>query len=752
MSNYFRSPWVVALIFLLIAAGLCLSYEFYLASSIRPDYSPTIRGRDGQLLRVDLNSNDQYVLPIRGSVPTSIRQAVIAVEDERFWYHPGVDPIAVIRATWQNVTHEGIKSGASTITMQLARMLYPADRTYWNKFRESVRALMIELQYSKREILKAYLNRLPMGGNRRGIETGARYYFDRSAGGLRFDQAAVLTGIPKNPNLFHPVEEPGNALSRRDFVLGTMAEVYRWSKETLQTVRSREMEATRNPFPHRAPHFTSALRSMKPGESVRGTLDPNIQNQVTDLTNRAHDRLNQRGINHLAVVVLDNESRDILGYEGSGDFYDTTAGRIQGPLIRRSPGSALKPFLYALGIENHSLNPKQRLIDVPVRYSGFRPENFDRTFNGMVTVRRALRGSLNIPAVRYLREVGISNFHRFLEQGPLSLRKEASYYGLGLTLGGAEVRLLQLTNAYASFGDRGRYKPVSWTRSDDPPDSKAWFSPETSHLITTMLGTNHIDGLNLPVALKTGTSAGRRDAWTIAFNSEYTVGVWTGNFNYSNSRFLVGKRAAKPIALKIMRGIHSGGEGQSFQEPDDLEKRRVCSLSGQPPTQHCPDTEWALVPEDQPSGTTCPIHKQVLVSENTPWSHCAYCRPEQARSTVKADYPPVLHNYLREGGQLTNQVPPHDPDCPFSHSQTSLSLIEPGDNTTYWKQGDSKVPVQPASGDSDRRLHLFHNQVYIGQIESGQTRWLSPSEGPHTITVVDRSGRTTTQHFKVKTP
>ncbi len=753
-----RGKWL-AIIFLL-AGGLTLLIsgllwiEINLTTTIAPSPSPRIYARDGTLIRADLNDSEEYLFPLPTTeIPQSVQRAIIAAEDRRFWSHPGVDPLAVLRATYQNLRHGQIKSGASTITMQLARMLQPAPRTFSSKLRETLRAIIIEIRHSKEDILRAYLNRLPVGGNLRGIQTGARYYFNRPASALSHDQAALLAAIPRSPRELNPLRNPRPARQRRNFVLSQAARYYNWSADVLTALKERPLTAEAHPFPHIAPHFTDVIRAQMPEASLRSSLDLRKQRRVEKIVNSALDRLHNRGIQHLAVVVLDNQNREILAYEGSGNFYaEGTESQVQGPLALRSPGSALKPFLYALAIDENHLTPERRLIDVPTRYSSFRPENFDRDFYGLISARQALRGSLNIPAVRLLREVGVERFHKFMRQAGFQLSGPSERYGLGLALGGGDVTLLNLTNAYASLADKGRYKPVRWLYSAGSETSKTSLtSPESAYLVTDMLGRDHLDEFKLPASLKTGTSTGRRDAWTVVYNPRLTVGVWTGNFNRRSSQALIGRQTAKPIARRIMRALHPGGTGPSFQKPEGFVEREVCAISGRPASPHCPDTIKTLAPADQPAGPTCNLHKQVLVSEDSPYSYCAACAPDDAESQVFADYPPLLKQHLASRGRLTNQLPPHHPDCPYHQESDDLRLVDPGDETIYWHSGEARVPVLAAGGQK-QNLHLFKNEDYLGQIESGENHWLSPSPGEHEITVLDSHGRSKTHRVLVKDP
>jgi penicillin-binding protein 1C len=440
-----------------------------------------VSDRHGQPLRFFLPADERWRFPVRlAEMPPELPRALVASEDRRFYRHPGVDPVAVARAAWSNVRSGEIVSGASTIPMQVARMAEPrrrTRRTLASKLRESFRAFQLERRLSKDEILEVYLNLTPYGGNVEGVGAAAWFYFGKETDQLSLGEIALLTALPRAPAGYDPTVHPRAARAARDRVLAQLAARGVFPRSEIAAARRQPVPRTRRRPPFAAPHFTEMAASQLPGEPrLRTTLDRRTQEIAESQVARRIRELRDQGIGNAAVVVLDNETRAVRALVGSAGFRETYfEGQVNGATARRSPGSTLKPFLYAMAIDQGRVLPDSYLLDVPTDFAGYVAENYDDRYRGRVTVREALVQSLNACAVRLLARVGLPEFQRLLVRGGLAtLDREAGSYGLPLILGAGEVRLLDLANLYASLAEEGVYRPVRLT---EPATPEALTSP-----------------------------------------------------------------------------------------------------------------------------------------------------------------------------------------------------------------------------------------------------------------------------------
>jgi penicillin-binding protein 1C len=435
-----------------------------IAAAKRRQASTLVLDSEGHLLRPFLGEDQTWLFWVGlDEVSPHLIEATIAVEDERFYRHPGVDPIAVMRAAWTNLRSRRTVSGASTITMQVMRLLERRPRTLCNKAIESFRALQMERILSKKEILEIYFNLAPYGGNLVGPETASLSYFGKHARDLTLGEAALLAGLVQSPSRFRPDRHAERAQRRRDHVLERMQTCGCISREQLEVGLKETVALTpRIPFPFEAPHLAEMLHRRNASETVlRTTLDRRIQTLAETAVREGVDSLRHEGISNGAVVVIENETAAVRALVGSCNFFsEEDLGQINGATAARSPGSALKPFIYALAFDEGLITPKSILADVPANYTGYEPQNFDHLYRGPVTAREALCASLNMPAVGLLGRVGQKRCYSLLKElGLTTLRQDADRYGLSLALGSAEVNLLELTNAYSTLARLGESRP-----------------------------------------------------------------------------------------------------------------------------------------------------------------------------------------------------------------------------------------------------------------------------------------------------
>ncbi len=520
--------------------------------------SPRVTDCSGSDLMVLVSEQQQWCMPVEyDQICNYVIDATIAVEDSRFYDHCGVDFTAVIRAVWQNVTHMRVVSGASTLTMQICRMIDDRPRTLKSKAIESFRARQLEKIRDKRAILTTYLNYAPYGGNIRGVEAASLMYFSKRASELSIAESAFLAGLPQAPAAYNPYKHLSRAIERQQFVLLRMYECNRIDREQYETALAEKIEI--NPIERKmtAPHAAwLALRQKKHGGKT--TINNSIQSQVEEICGRYQDEL--PGESEVAIVVIDIEKSAVVAMVGSGDVDDPKDGQVNGAVARRSPGSTLKPFIYAMAFEQNRLSPESMLYDVPISIAGWTPSNFDKKFYGELPASEALRKSLNIPAIWVAKCMGAGNCYELLRNLGIQFSSDIEQRsGLSFIVGGCEVSLLELTNAYAVFGRGGVYSSCC-LYEDQQRVTRKIFAQGVCDNINEILssksrvpgGLANVELDNMPwFTWKTGTSSSRRDAWSIGHNKKYAIGVWVGKFSGSGRYEYVGAKAAEPLLSRL---------------------------------------------------------------------------------------------------------------------------------------------------------------------------------------------------------
>jgi penicillin-binding protein 1C len=562
---------------------------------IAPVQSIELLDRHGQPLR-ELRVDERFSRPLRyDEIPRNVVRAMLAAEDKRFFSHSGIDLLATARAAWSNGRHGRVTSGASTITQQLVKQAEPRPRTLRTKLIEAVTALRLEQVWTKEKILAAYLNRIDFGNLNVGIASAATYYFGKPLSDLSDAEAALLAGLPKNPRRLNPHVASGAAKRRQQIVLRRMQEIG-WLEDERAFDEPLRLRPPRRVF--RAPHFVDlVLRSSGTGFPPVTTLDLGLNDFVESTVRDQLARLRPQDVRNAAVVVIDNASGDVLALVGSEDYFAPGTGQVNGAWARRSPGSTLKPFTYLLALERGA-TPATIVADVPAVFASatgaYRPENYNHRCYGPVSYRHALGNSLNIPAVRVLAAIGGAPVlaERLRAWGITTLDKCAPEYGLGLTIGNAEVRLIELTNAYAALARGGVYRP--WRLVPGPVERFAQHSTLNTQpaawLIADMLadnsarmlafGANSALRFDFPVACKTGTSTDFRDNWAMGFTPEFTVGVWVGNFDGSPMREVSGVTGAAPILHTIFEHLRATRGTSWYERPASIVEREVHPITG----------------------------------------------------------------------------------------------------------------------------------------------------------------------------
>ncbi len=633
------------------------------------------------------------------NLPPVIVAATLAAEDRRFWSHPGVDPVAIARALRQNLLEGTVVEGGSTITQQVAKLLLnrrspKRARGVREKIREAVLALRLEHRFDKQEILGLYLNLAAYGNQIVGVGRASRSYFGSEPSMLTSAQAAFLAGLPQRPSGYNPFRNRTQAIARQLTVLRRMQSAGALSPDGVREARAERLRFSRTASPFLAPHFVEMVVAAS-GENrpprIETTLDAGLQSDVVGIIRSHRQALDRHGAANVAVVVLDNVSGEWLAWEGSGDYSDAEhGGAINGPLTPRQPGSALKPFTYALAFES-GFTPASVLADVPSHFPTaevgvlYSPRNYDGRYRGPLLARRALAGSENVPAVVLASELGVPTLQRFLTRAGLStFDRTPSYYGLGLTLGNAEVRLDELVAAYSTFARGGDWLEPTWSvrshaaasPAEDRP-RRPLVSPLTAYWITDVLSDDsareYIFGRGgslefpFPVAVKTGTSQAYHDNWTIGYTRDVTVGVWVGNFDRTPLKSSTGVTGAAPIfhavmlaATKRLHGAAGLDARAIVAAPDGLAERDVCALSGMPANPWCParQRERLSVADDPPCS----------------WHH-------QSDDGPLVVWPPAYRQWARENGLLA------DPRLRQRFGELRAASVS---------TGSSSVPLAPA--------------------------------------------------------
>lgn len=574
--------------------------------------------------------------------PPVLVSAVLAAEDHRFYYHFGLDPIGIARALKADLAAGRIVQGGSTITQQLARNLWVRPAGLLGKLAEAGQALRLEAHLSKEHILTEYLNRIYYGNLAYGAPAAARLYLDKPVTAISTAEAALLAAIPRRPGSLDPWRAPEAAQAARDAVLGRMLALRMLSPDEHDLAIAEPLGLRREPPWSFAPHFVRRVLPEQSGQAaepagqaalIRTTLDLQLQQGVERLVSEAVDHLASRGASQAAVLVVDNRSAEVRAYVGSSGWA-RPEGQVDGVVALRSPGSALKPFLYELGLEKGGRGGADPftlatvLPDLPAAWTtphgSWSPQNYDRRFHGPVTARYALARSLNLPAVRLLERVGVATFQRRLQDLGLStLGDRPDHYGLGLVLGAGEVRLDELVAAYVALANGGRVQPLV-LRPDQRGEGRAVMDARAAWLLLDALddpnaraaafGSDSVLEAEFPLAAKTGTSVGWRDNWSVGVTPEVTVGVWVGNFDGAPMVDISGITGAGPL-LRAVTELAQTGRQRAFSRPAGLVSKKVCPLSGELPGEACPGSrmEWFL--DGTAPRSSCAWHQEVALDE-----------------------------------------------------------------------------------------------------------------------------------------
>ncbi len=693
---YFFLPW-------------CFKYD---AEEVKGSYRESYRifDRNDTLLRNIVNDDgfNAYWLNYN-QIPPVVIEAVIAAEDNRFLTHNGIDILAFGRAFIQNILKMEIYSGASTISMQLARLIENYPRNIFGKIGQVFSARRLEIGLSKEEILALYINMVAMGGGNTGMEAGAREYFGTSLNLLSKSQVSLLTGIIQGPGIFNPFINKDGALIRRNYVLDKMNELDFLSDGDLERGRKEPIILVDQKKSPMAMHFTDYVmkkinhrdHEYNKGGDIETTLDENLNSNIQSLLKIHIQKVQSGGITHGAVLVLDNKTMEILAMVGSPDYWDGDKGSNNGTITLRQPGSTLKPFTYATAF-SLGWSPADVIPDVPISYLGgdqklYEPENFSGNFSGPVILGEALGRSLNIPAIRLANSIGIENLLvQFKKFGFKSLSGNTDHYGLGLTLGNGEVTLLELVRAYSIFPNKGFLGDIKILSDIEIPlinNRNRVMDEELCFLITDILANENLRmrafGFNnpllfeFPISIKTGTSNNWKDNWVVGYTKDHTIGVWVGNFSGAPTNQFSGAIGAGPLFQQVARLVHySTGESNDMiwkQVPKEVVNIDICPVSGKIPSKFCSRYSSVNILKSTSPSSICNIHR--LVEIDTRNGFLANDQvPEKYKINKVFEY--LGSEYYTWEAQL-NRKPPPDKFSPLGNNSNYFKIINPRPDEVY---------------------------------------------------------------------
>lgn len=690
-----------------------------------------ILDRHQRVVRLHLSSDGYWRFRVAPEeIPENLKRAVLAFEDRFFYWHCGVNPVSLARAALHNLGHARL-TGGSTLTMQVARMMHRRPRRLTSKLIEIFTALQLEAHFTKDQILNYYLNLAPYGGNIEGAAAAALFYFDKPLRALSIAEIALLTTIPKNPNANRP-DRAVNLAARRRRVIKILVRRGVISPDQARRALIEPLQARRIPPAFTAPHFTAREHLPSLGrQTIATTMDRELYTFIQQRLTRQIAQLAYLDVHNAAAVVIHNPSMEIRAYVGSHDFFDTAhGGQNDGVRMVRSPGSALKPFIYARAFDAGLVTPRQQVFDIPFAVGGYTPRNFDRRFYGVVTAAEALQASLNIPAIELNLLLEDKALYEMLRQaGVRSVDQGKRHYGAAIAVGGVSLSLLDLAHLYTALANQGRLRPLVRTpREVDPPAlTRDLFSAEAAWLVSEILA----DGLrkefsahwnairDIPkVAFKTGTSAGGRDLLTIGYNREYTVAVWVGNFDGTRTQDLTGIDAASGVMFEIFRRLSRTRRFEWLERPAGVKREAVCPGILEAVDGFCPDAveDWVIAGKRRPPP----------------------CR--RLRAEVLA--------YLVEAGRLEGPDDLRFHPCYAELAARKPHIAAPHDGALFAVDGTrnqrfGKIQFQCYSFQPDSTIYWLVDAQAPRAARSGQSLLLPLGEGTHRIACLDSGSQIT---------
>lgn len=767
--------FVFVLLFLLIAGARVFMPKPLFSTS----YSTVLESNTGELLGARIADDEQWRFPPVDSIPEKYEICVLNFEDRYFYYHPGVNFVSFFKAFARNIKAGKIVSGGSTITMQVCRLARgPRQRTIKNKLIEIIWALNLEWRLSKADILKLYASHAPFGGNVVGIEAASWRYFGRDCTQLSWAESATLAVLPNAPALIYPGRFDTQLKQKRDRLLEKLLQQNEIDSLSFALAISEPLPQKVNALPNEAFHLTEKLRAEKKGQKLRSTIDYQLQLKVNDIVQKHHRIQKGNRINNLAVIVAEIPSKKVRAYVGNVTQTDSLLHGNSVDVIqaKRSSGSILKPFLYCKMLDEGLLTPNMLIPDIPMRFGGFTPMNFDRNYNGAVAAKEALARSLNIPAVYMLRSFGVAPFYSFLQKiGMETLTQKPDYYGLSLILGGAEVKLWDLAGMYASMaGILKTYNQNDGVYFANAFSGLIWEEQNDSQVTTKEIDQSYVRASSIyltleallkvkrpkseagweafasskKIAWKTGTSFGFRDAWAVGVSTDYVVGVWVGNADGEGRPGCTGITAAAPVLFDVFSELPNSNW---FIKPrDEMIEIEVCAESGYRPGEYCNHKITIDVPSGNKTGI-CPWHKRIHLNKDGTHRVNANCYAvSKMQHLNKFVLPPAMEYYYKQQNALYSTLPPLLPGC--SENESQMEFIYPHEWTKLFIPVDldgtaGKLIFELAHRQNNSTIYWYIDEKYIGKTNNIHQQEIRETAGWHKLTVTDDMGNSISKSF-----
>ena len=778
MSKHFRWTrkkiiWGVLGLLLLGLAGFLVYNAIYFKALGDISFSRTYTDREGKLLNVFLTEDEKYrIMTPLGNFPPELVQAVLLQEDKYFYGHWGVNPGAMFRAAWETYVRKSRRMGASTITMQVARLRFGLyTRNIPGKLVQTLGAVFLEICLTKEEILEAYLNLAPCGGNIEGYQAASWYYFNKNVQDLTISEILSLVVIPQNPSKRAPL---GDRVPR-EFLDARTALFESWVLQHPEDELFRtEMDLPPllvNQFPRRAQHYTEFLNIQLADPRARITTTINLQYQslCERLLASYLDKNRTWGVRNGSVLLLDHTTMEVLAAVGSADYFNEEIdGQVNGTNSKRSPASTLKPFIYAMAIDQGLIHPEIMLKDTPVGFSEYTPDNYKSQFKGPIKAWDALVDSRNIPAVYLAANLKQPDLYSFLQTAGITGLKERDHYGLSIVLGSADLTMLELAGLYAALPNQGVKREMKFVLGQTFPETPAEIpgarilSPESAWITLRMLERNPAPESvyhrqeRIPIAYKTGTSIGFKDAWSVAVFDRYVLAVWIGNFSGEGNNVFLGRLMATPLLFNIADALESSFGSMIPQPmPPGVSEVEVCSVSGNIPNDNCPDrvTTW-FIPGVSPINR-CHIHRLIHIDTRTGYRTDETEGPH-IRSEIREFWPTDLLEIFNQAGLPRFTPPPYPPEENWNTRGIQgfpPDIISPLSYTTYViRRDESKYRelVLMAGADQDAgELFWFANSAFIGRSLPNEKILWKPGAGDYSLSVVDSRGRSASTRVRI---
>lgn len=706
-------------------------------------WSPVLRDRDGKVLHLGLAEDDRYRIrvPLDEISPT-MRRATLAYEDEHYFSHPGVNPLSLVRAVAGRI--QGVsRGGGSTISMQYARMRFQLKtRTIPGKLHQILCAIQLEKYYTKEQILEAYFNTVPYGGNVEGVSAASLRWCGKEAHELEIAESVALVMLPQRPALRRPrpgVEELPDTLAARmrlleklDYTDEMLAD-YRW-----QTI----------PVPREMPHLARRMR----GAELDSTIDRKLQTIVEQTMQDYLLRVEEKGVGNAAVMVVDAPTREVRAYVGSGGFFNNEIeGQIDGLRTKRSPGSLYKPFVYGLGIEQGLLHPNTLLSDAPLRFRDYNPENHERDFLGPVKASEALYRSRNLPALALMRRLNGKGLYGYLTESGLNFDHGAGHYGLALGLGAAPATPEEMAILYAALADDGQARPLVFERGAKVSSSKntAVLSDGTRWLLRHMLAdpAQRQPFSEPTISFKTGTSQGYRDAWSIGISGRTVIVVWVGNFNATSNPAFIGRPIATPLMTQL---FHRTELAQPLPAaPGSVKQIPMCAISGMIPSEHCKHRGSGHFLSGVSPIVPCDLHRLIWVDQRTGLRVAPRDGDPLVRAQVFEFWSPEFLELFRLAG-LPRRAIPASAEV-ISHSNEPPQILSPLSGHLYQiGSGSSGLICKAKAAAGVNRLFWFGNGTFLGSTAASEAFVWNDAEGLSEIHVMDDRGMSATTRVQVE--